>query len=152
MKNWFPIAIAPKDGSYLIVAGPSGYVTTDLRAGICKWDADKEDWLLHNNDRFTDGGEPATQWLPLPYDSALMPRPITERMLQAIENYRKLTHCEPGVLLLGSTEMELYKKHADATCPMPGPFPTRPKNYYARFNGYRVMEVKWPNYLMAASS
>ena len=67
--NWQPIETAPKDGTYIIVAGPSGYVTTPLRAEICRYDAEYRPyspWVTHGNDCFTDGGVPPTLWVPIP--------------------------------------------------------------------------------------
>lgn len=66
--TWRPIATAPRDGTYIIVAGPSGYTTTPLRAEICRQCPDYKAgrWITHSNDDFTDGGEVPTLWMPLP--------------------------------------------------------------------------------------
>ena len=66
--QWQPIETAPKNGTYILLAGPSGYVTTPLRAEIGHWDAQRtySPWRTHSNDPFTDGGEAPTLWMPLP--------------------------------------------------------------------------------------
>jgi len=64
-----PIETAPKDGSYIILFGPSGYSTTPFRAAICHYDAEYrplQPWVTHSNDSFEDGGAPATHWTVLP--------------------------------------------------------------------------------------
>ena len=64
-----PISKAPKDGTYILLAGPSGYSTTPFRFEACRYD-DKyrplQPWVNHANDSFEDGGEPATHWCHLP--------------------------------------------------------------------------------------
>lgn len=63
-----PIEKAPKDGTYILLIGPSGYTTTPLRCEVGAWIADYRDyWVNHAGDAFTDGGEPPTHWLPLPW-------------------------------------------------------------------------------------
>lgn len=67
--RWWPIASAPKDGAYILLAGPSGYIDTPLRAEICHYDAEYrplQPWVNHAGDSFEDGGPPATLWMPLP--------------------------------------------------------------------------------------
>lgn len=64
-----PIETAPKDGTYIILFGPSGYTTTLWRCEVGHYDPDyrpKNPWQTHSNDAFTDGGEAPTHWLPLP--------------------------------------------------------------------------------------
>ena len=64
-----PIETAPLDGTYVILFGPSGYIGTPLRCEVCKYDAEfrpHNPWINHAGDAFTDGGEPATHWMPLP--------------------------------------------------------------------------------------
>lgn len=64
-----PIETAPKDGTYILLFGPSGYVTTPLRCEVCRYDAEfrpLQPWVNHANDSFTDGGGAPTHWLPLP--------------------------------------------------------------------------------------
>ncbi len=66
--TWRPIEIAPRDGTFIIVAGPSGYVTTPLRVEVCRMRPNYKvgRWINHGNDDFTDGGEEPTLWMPLP--------------------------------------------------------------------------------------
>ena len=64
--NWQPIETAPKDGTFIIAASPSGYTTTAMRAEICGWSKRKQTWINHAGDRFTDGGDLPTHWMPLP--------------------------------------------------------------------------------------
>ncbi len=75
MSNyWRPIKTAPRDGTWIILAGPSGYCSTSLRAEICHYDAEfrpRQPWVNHSGDSFLDGGEEPTHWLPLPPDPKL---------------------------------------------------------------------------------
>lgn len=64
--EWLPIETAPKNGSFVILGGPSGYMNTPIRCEIARWSDDRESWVNHSNDRFTDGGEEATCWMALP--------------------------------------------------------------------------------------
>lgn len=70
-----PIETAPKDGTYILLFGDSGFMTTPLRCSVCRWSHDKDRWSAyefgyrwndHAGDAFTDGGLPPTHWLPLP--------------------------------------------------------------------------------------
>ena len=63
------IATAPRDGTYVLLFGPSGYTTTPLRCEVCRYDAEyrpRQPWVNHSNDSFLDGGEAPTHWMPLP--------------------------------------------------------------------------------------
>lgn len=73
--RWLPIATAPRDGTLVLLAGPSGYVSTPLRVEVGRWDAPdpkydnlnyKGSWRTHSNDHFTDGGDEPIYWMPLP--------------------------------------------------------------------------------------
>jgi hypothetical protein len=67
--GWREVESAPKDGSYILLAGPSGYSTTPLRVEVGRYDAEYRPfnpWVTFSNDAFTDGGEPPTHWMPLP--------------------------------------------------------------------------------------
>lgn len=68
-ERWRSIDSAPKDGTFVLVAGDSGYVTTPLRVEVCKYDAEYRPlnpWVNHAGDAFTDGGAPAKYWMPFP--------------------------------------------------------------------------------------
>ena len=72
-----PIETCPKDGSYFIAWGPSGYTTTPLRCEVCHWDANYRPLnpiQTHSNDAFTDGGASATYWSPLPFYPEMVKR------------------------------------------------------------------------------
>lgn len=69
MSKWQPIETAPKDGTYILLAGLSGYTTTPLRASVGHFDPDYRPlnpWQDHANNAFTDGGSLPTLWMPLP--------------------------------------------------------------------------------------
>lgn len=61
-----PISTAPKDGTYILLFGDSGYMTTPLRCSVCRWSKWKTRWDDHECDAFEDGGPPPTHWMPLP--------------------------------------------------------------------------------------
>lgn len=64
-----PIETAPRDGTWILLFGPSGYTTTPLRAAVGHYDPEYRPlnpWQPHSNDAFTDGGKPPTHWMPLP--------------------------------------------------------------------------------------
>ncbi len=73
-EGWLPIDTAPKDGTWIIIAGPSGYTSTPLRAAIARYYPEyrpTDPWQTHSNDSFSDGGPAPTLWMHLPEDSAL---------------------------------------------------------------------------------
>lgn len=60
---------APKDGTYVLLFGGSGYITTPLRCEVCRYDEEyrpRQPWVNHANDSFEDGGDRPVGWLPLP--------------------------------------------------------------------------------------
>lgn len=64
-----PIETAPKDGRFILLFGPSGYMTTPLRCEIARWYPEyrpHNPWQTHSNDAFTDGGGEPTHWMELP--------------------------------------------------------------------------------------
>lgn len=64
---WQPIATAPRDGSYIVIAGPSGYGSTPLRIEVGRYvEGYISPWRNHANDAFEDGGQAPTLWMPLP--------------------------------------------------------------------------------------
>lgn len=62
------IGTAPKDGSFIILFGPSGYAGTPLRAEVGHFVESYNacPWRTHSGDAFEDGGLAPTHWLPLP--------------------------------------------------------------------------------------
>ena len=69
MTTWLPISTAPRDKTYVLVAGDSGYSTTPLRVEVCRYDDDYRPlnpWVNHSDDAFTDGGGEPKWWMPLP--------------------------------------------------------------------------------------
>lgn len=66
---WQPLETAPRDGTYILLAGPSGYMGTPLRVEVCRYDAEYrplQPWVTFSSDSFLDGGEAPTCWMPLP--------------------------------------------------------------------------------------
>lgn len=66
--DWRPIETAPRDGTYILLGGPSGYTTTPLRVEVCRYDAEYrplQPWVNHANNSFMDGGEAPACWQPL---------------------------------------------------------------------------------------
>jgi hypothetical protein len=64
-----PISSAPKDGTYILLFGDSGYTTTPLRCEVGNWDAvyrPLDPWRTYDGDAFSDSGDPPTHWMPLP--------------------------------------------------------------------------------------
>ena len=62
-----PIETAPKDGRFILLAGPSGYHSTPLRFEACHYTGYPFfPWRNHANDAFSDGGADPTHWMPLP--------------------------------------------------------------------------------------
>lgn len=64
-----PIETAPKDGTYILLFGPSGYITTPLRCEVCRYDDEYrplQPWVNHADNSFLDGGGAPTHWMPFP--------------------------------------------------------------------------------------
>lgn len=68
-QGWQPIETAPKDGTYILLASPSGMTSTPLRVEVCRYDDwyhPFNPWVNHAGDSFRDGGASPTLWMPLP--------------------------------------------------------------------------------------
>lgn len=62
-----PIDDYAKSGVYVLLFGPSGYITTPLRCEVCRYEKEhSQPWINHAGDSFIDGGEPPIGYLPLP--------------------------------------------------------------------------------------
>ncbi len=64
-----PMSSAPKDGTYIILFGDSGYTTTPLRCQVCHYDPEYrplDPWQTFSNDSFEDSGTPPIGWIELP--------------------------------------------------------------------------------------
>lgn len=62
-----PIKTAPRDGSYIVLYGPSGYRGVPLRSHVgCFKPEYRNYWVTHSGDAFTDDGSEPTHWHPLP--------------------------------------------------------------------------------------
>ena len=64
-----PMETAPRDGTYVILFGRSGYITTPWRCEVCHYDAEyrpRQPWVTYNGDSFRDSGLEPIGWLPLP--------------------------------------------------------------------------------------
>ena len=64
-----PIETAPKDGSYILLFGDSGYTTTPLRCSVCRYDSSYrplQPWVTYSNDSFLDSGDPPIYWCEIP--------------------------------------------------------------------------------------
>ncbi len=64
-----PISTVPRDGTWVLLFGPSGYSTTPLRAAVGRYTPSfrpHHPWQTHSNDAFTDGGAEPTHWMALP--------------------------------------------------------------------------------------
>ena len=74
-EGWQPIETAPKDGAWILLRGKTGYVNRPYRVHVGQWrtracGADGRSsvgwWEVSESGNFTDDGEPATHWMPLP--------------------------------------------------------------------------------------
>ena len=97
-----PIETAPRDGTYIILFGPSGYVGTPLRCEVCSYKPKYrplQPWVDYSGESFEDSGEPATYWIPIPTCEDNLP--------EKGEDKPSLIQC----ILCGAVE------HSNHTCP-----------------------------------
>ena len=69
MDIWQPIETAPKDGTWILLRGESGYINRPYRAHVGRWDGvyrPLEPWQTSEADAFEYDGKPPTHWMPLP--------------------------------------------------------------------------------------
>lgn len=71
--NLLPIETAPKDGTWILLFGPSGYKEPELRCVVGSWfepvrflESSKPYWQTHNGSLFEYDNCPATHWCPIP--------------------------------------------------------------------------------------
>lgn len=62
------LSSCPTNGTFVLLFGDSGYVTTPYRCEVGRYVAeyDKAPWRNHANDGFEDSGPAPLGWLPLP--------------------------------------------------------------------------------------
>ncbi len=104
---WLPIETAPKDSTFVLLAGPSGYITTPLRVEVCRYLTAYGDWYNHAGDAFTDGGEKATHWLPLPLLDVYI-----DEWYEIVGHYTK---CVIGVCCGGKGLSDVLSEEPNAT-------------------------------------
>lgn len=65
--DWMPIADAPKDGTQILVRGPSGYTNSKFTYASARFVPDfRDDWIDESNTRLSDSGLKPTEWRWLP--------------------------------------------------------------------------------------
>lgn len=68
-SKWQPIETAPKDGTWVLLRGNSGYIRTPYRVAVGCDDAEYRPlspWQTSERRSFTDDGGAPTHWMPLP--------------------------------------------------------------------------------------
>lgn len=94
---WQPIAAAPKDGTYILLLGDSGYTTTPYRVAVGCWiEGYRNSWLTHSNDHFTGGGSPPTHWAPWVPPSILELEGITEQEIEETRSPKSWREAHEG--------------------------------------------------------
>jgi len=64
-SEWRTIETAPKDGTWILLMGESGYINRPYRVHVGNWG--ERDWWMQSEDcSFEDDGGPPTHWMPLP--------------------------------------------------------------------------------------
>lgn len=109
-----PIETAPRDGTYILLFGPSGYVTTPYRCVIGKYDAEYRPlspWVNHANDSFEDGGPGPTHWAPIPVEKKASLGWSGDKMVK-IEGRSFRCECGCNVFRESLDEPGLYKCNA----------------------------------------
>lgn len=84
--TWQPIDTAPKDGTWILLAGDSGYTTTPSRVAVCRYMySPYRSWRDHAGDDFLDGGSEPTHWMPHT-PVPLTQKPLSKRLLEVVIN------------------------------------------------------------------
>ena len=88
-RSWQPIDTAPKDGTWILLAGDSGYTTTPLRVSVCQWSFDTYHsfWRDHSGDGFLDDGDEPTHWMPLP-PVPPTPKTLSEELSDILSKFK----------------------------------------------------------------
>jgi len=71
MCSWEPITTAPRDGSWILLRGVTGYINRPYRVCVGKWYPDyhaHSPWQESEGRDFTEYGDDdqPTHWMPLP--------------------------------------------------------------------------------------
>lgn len=64
--QWSHIRTAPKDGTWILLAGPSSYNETTTRTAICSYTEDY--WITSEGEHFDYGNQSPTKWAYIPED------------------------------------------------------------------------------------
>lgn len=84
-NKWRPIEEAPRDGTYVLLRGDSGYIGTPYRYIVARHDVKYrplQPWVTHANDSVLDDGKMPTHFRPLPDDRLAE---VCEVLLEALE-------------------------------------------------------------------
>lgn len=68
-RQWRPIGTSPRDGSWILLRGESGYIERPYRVNVGRWDSEYRPlspWQTSESCSFEDDGDPPTHWMPLP--------------------------------------------------------------------------------------
>ena len=104
--TWQPIETAPKDGTWILLAGDSGYTTTPFRVSVCQWSFDTYHsfWRDHSGDGFLDDGDEPTHWMPLP-PVPPTPKTLSEELSDILSKF-KLDKKSVDIILFACSQLE----------------------------------------------